>query len=336
MIKKKTFVLLSILLLFLITSPLFFEIYRTAVFNTVPRDDYAPYLLALIGENGQIPNPTYVYRVLSVTIAIPFYYLLPVYYFTNLSNADVPYLKATQALSFVSYVSLVVTALIIYAIARKKFNARVESSFIVGVLSFFLSNYISKIGIDPFVILIISLLVFYIKNPRVFLPLAFISIAINEKISVIFATIFIFRFFISIKNHRKFGYFYQLLFSCGGVLIYLVVTYGLRLPGNEVQTNPKYFISSFQSSLFNTMSIKGLYFNILPVVILLLIIFLVIKFRRQSFFDVSDVSAFFVLLILALLTTKGYNIGRIVMHSYPLYLPYLVFFIDDIFRINKS
>lgn len=67
------------------TVPAFFAIYRDAAFQTLPRDDYAPHLLALVGERGTPParQPTLLggnpmgYRMLSVAAAIPFYELLP-------------------------------------------------------------------------------------------------------------------------------------------------------------------------------------------------------------------------------------------------------------------
>jgi hypothetical protein len=39
----------AVLLLFLITVPRFFDVYRTLAFNTVPHDDYASYLLFYAG-----------------------------------------------------------------------------------------------------------------------------------------------------------------------------------------------------------------------------------------------------------------------------------------------
>jgi hypothetical protein len=47
-------------------------------FNTVPRDEYAPYLLWLLNmPGGGFPGSLYGYRILSTIAGAPFFYLLP-------------------------------------------------------------------------------------------------------------------------------------------------------------------------------------------------------------------------------------------------------------------
>jgi len=336
MTEKKTLIFVCLLTLMLTTSPIFFDIYRTAAFNTVPHDDYASYLLTLIGQDDKIPGAPFAYRIISVAVAIPFYYILPTYTFTNLSNVDTAYLRATQALSFSSYVSLVLTAVIIYAISRKQFLATRASSLIVGLLTFFLSNFISKVGIDPFAILIISLLVLWLKNPLIFAPLVLVSMGINEKIPIIFATILAFRFVNSITQRRRFTFYVQLYSSCLAVVGYFAATLILKIPGNETHTNPTLFLANLQSSLIYTISLKGLFLNALPVLVLSLVVVFAIKSRRQNSFHVSDVSGLFVLLILALIADVVYNVGRVVMYSYPLFLPAVACFIDDVLKLESA
>jgi preprotein translocase subunit Sec61beta len=308
---------------------MFFDIYRTAAFDTVPRDDYASYLLSLVGQNYKAPGAPFAYRILSVIVAIPFYYFLPTYTFTNLSNVDIAYLKATQALSFTSYLSLVLTAVTIYLIARKQFQTTRISSFVVGLVSFFLSDFISKVGIDPFAILIISLLFLFLDRPFIFVPFVFLSIGINEKIPIIFATILAFRLINSLTQRYQYNLYLQLFSSCLAVAGYIAITLNLKLPGNEGQTDPALFVSHFQSSISYTFSLKGLFLNALPILILGLIIVLAIKPQQQLSFHVSDVSALFILIILTMIADVVYNIGRIAMYSYPLYLPAVAYFIDD-------
>ena len=333
MTKKRILIFVALLTFVLATSPIFFDIYRTAAFNTVPRDDYAPYLLTLMGQNNEMPGAPAVYRVLSVAIAIPFYYILPTYTFTHLSNIDTAYLKAIQALSFSSYLSLVFAAAIIYSIARKQFHATHASSLIVGFLSFFLCNFCSQVGIDPFAILIISLLLLWLNRPLVFTPLVFLSIGINEKIPIIFATILAFRFITYMAQKRPFKLYIQLFSSFLVVVSYFVVITFLKFPGNENQTNPTTFLASLQSSLIYTLSLKGLYLNALPILILALVAVFAIK---SQYFSLSDISGLFVLIILAMFADVVYNIGRVAMYSYPLYLPAVACFIDDILRPEET
>lgn len=43
--------------------PVFFFIYRLSIFNTVPRDDYAHFLLWTVGHaEGVLPDSPYAYR----------------------------------------------------------------------------------------------------------------------------------------------------------------------------------------------------------------------------------------------------------------------------------
>jgi len=335
MTKKRILIFVALLTFIFATFPIFFDIYRTAAFNTVPRDDYAPYLLTLVGQSNKIPGAPFAYRILSVAIAIPFYYILPIYTFTNLPNVNIAYLKATQALSFSSYLSLVLTAVIIYAIARKQFHATRASSLIASLTSFFFCNFVSQIGIDPFAILVISLLLLWLNRPFIFALLVFFSIGINEKIPIIFATILAFRFVSFISQKRPFKIYIQLFSSFLAVAGYFVATLLLKFPGNESQTNPTTFLSSLQSSLGYTFSLKGLYLNALPILILATVIVL-IKFQKQNTFYFSDISGLFILVILAMFADVVYNIGRIAMYSYPLYLPAVACFIDDILGLKET
>jgi hypothetical protein len=59
-----------------------------------------------------------------------------------------------------------------------------------------------------------------------------------------------------------------------------------------------------------------------------------ISLREFIFF--SDVSVMLVLLILAMIADVVFNIGRITMYSYPLYLPALSAFIDHILNSRNT
>jgi hypothetical protein len=96
--------------------PFFFLIFRLMAFNTVPRDDYAPYLLWLLHQpGGAFPGSPYGYRILSVLVAAPLYYLMPALPLTNLPADLAPaYLKATAALAAVSYLAMLAAAMMAY------------------------------------------------------------------------------------------------------------------------------------------------------------------------------------------------------------------------------
>lgn len=329
--RKSFYTLFGCFLFFLITLPIFFEIYRTAAFETVPRDDYAPYLLTLIGFQDKIPLSPYVYRLFSVAVAIPFYFILPSYSFTNLSQLNPNYLQAVQALSFVSYLSVVTTAIVIFIIARKHFKASTKSSIIVGLASIFFSSFMQTTGIDPIAVLYISLLVLCMDRPKIFVPLILVSIGFNEKISILFAGMLFFRVVYGYSRTKEMPFLKQFISSSVAFFIYLIIISILDFPGNEGQTDPFLFIYNLKSTIEVTLTVKGIYLNVFPVSILLITAFLALRFSSVKKLMWSDISAIFILIIIASIADVSYNVGRIVMHSYPLYLPGLALYFDSLF-----
>src|SRR5262249_38315168 len=146
--------------LFLSTVPIFFAIYRTAAFDTVSRDDYAPYLLFLVGEGGQAPASPFGYRILSVAAAIPFYHLMPVYTFKNLGHVDMTALRAAQALSMASYLSIVLTSFVVYKLARDRSGPSPVASLSVCLLAILLlTDLVGFTGRDGLAIPVLAPLV---------------------------------------------------------------------------------------------------------------------------------------------------------------------------------
>ena len=334
--KQKFFKLSGLIILFLATTPIFFNIYRSAVFNTMPRDDYAPYLLHIIGAGGGLPGAPFAYRILSVMIAVPFYYLLPVYQFSNLTNIDLSYLKATEALSMVSYICLVLTAVVIYLIARRKYKSTEISALFVAGFTFILSYFISTTGIDPIAILVISILILILENPLFFSAMIVLSIGINEKIAILFATILFFRFIYGLYQKKSFKFTWQLILSICAVIGYFVVKAILKIPGNADQTDLSLFFPHILSSIKYSLSIKGLFLNILPIAILGMLYALAFTPGKRESFCRTDLSALLILILLSFISDVVYNVGRVVMYSYPFYLPVIACLIDDIFVFNKK
>lgn len=336
MTNKRALIFVGLFAFVLATSPIFFDIYRTAVFNTVPHDDYATHLMAMIGQGGRLPGAPYYYRPLSVAVAIPFYYILPIYKFTNLPAVEPAYLRATEALAFISYLSLVLTALVIYVISRKQYFANKSSALIVGLFTFFLSGFISTVGIDPFAIFVISLLVLVLGNPLLFAPLILVSMGINEKIPILLSTILAFRFIFALLKRRPFKLYIQLIASCLAVAGYFAARILIKVPGIEVNSYLTSSLANWQSTLMDTFSLKGLFLNVLPIFLMSIIILFAIKSHHQDHFQVSDVSALFILVILAFTANLEYTVGRIVMYSYPLYLPVVACYIDDVLKQDNA
>lgn len=325
-------IMLALLAVLLATVPMLFEIYRMAAFNTMPRDDYAPYLLTLVGETDRWPGAPFAYRIISVAVAIPFYYILPEYSFTNLQGVDPLYLKATLALSFSSFLWLVLSPVVIFLLARKEYHATKISALVVSLMTFLLAGFISRTGVDTLAVLILALLLLSLRYFFVFLPLILLSIGINEKVPIVIATILSCRLLASWVRCCPFELNRELGLSYLAVAGYFLLRLLLRVPGNEKQTDPTLFLDHLHDTILYSLSLKGFVLNILPVLVLLLMVFLAMKYRHRSSFQVVDISGFLVMLVLAGIADVVFNVGRIVMLTYPLYLPAVSAFIDSVLQ----
>ncbi len=116
------------------------------VFDTLPRDDYAPFLLWLAGApGGAFPESPYGYRLLTMVAALPLYYALPALRLTNLPAALTPqYVQATAAIAALSYLSLLAAGLLSYRIARDRAGLPRREATLAGVLLGYLSCTVSS------------------------------------------------------------------------------------------------------------------------------------------------------------------------------------------------
>lgn len=317
----------ALLLLVALSLPLFFDIYRAAAFNTAPRDDYAPYLLYLVGGGGVLPGAPFVYRILSVVVALPFYYVLPPYSFSNLPPTDPAYLQAVAALSFSSWLWLTLTPAAIYALARRHRAGR-GAAAVAALLTVPLSGFIARVGIDPLAIFVICLLLLWEDWPLLFVPLMLLSSVLNEKVPILFTVVLAGRLIAARRAGRPFEQWPALVASLAAVAIYFVITRLYDAPGNEAQTNPALFLSHARSTLAYTLSAKGLVLNALPVLVVAGLGALALRYRQASGFQAADTLALLVLLAVALAADVVYNVGRIAMHAYPFYLPAAALFVD--------
>ncbi len=324
-----------VFLMLFITYPIYYQILRESAFNVIPRDDYAPFLLHIIDRSkGEIPPAPFVYRFLSVVVAIPLYFLLPVYLFTNLGVFDISYYKALQALAMTSYLSIIGCSVMIYFISRRRLEASPLSSMIASFVGLLLSNFISRVGIDPFTVFIISLLVFWIPRKSHFAILVVCAVFVNEKIPFMFFCAMSMRYIWSaFYVHDYKSYIYQLAASFLSLFIYYSTICIFHFPGNEHQLNVHNYLHNLIANLSLLLTLKGIVLIIIPVMIMLSIVMIFIKEirineRMRKVFSLGDVAVLAALLMLSLVVNVQYNVGRIVMLSFPIYLPALSCLLD--------
>jgi hypothetical protein len=324
------FVLLALAAAFLGT-PLFFDMYRGAAFETVPIDGYVNYLLYLTGsEEGTLPGKPFVFRIFSVAVALPLVDVFPLYKFSNLDPgmSDVR-LAAILAFSLMSYLAAVATAAIMYLITRIQFNSSRAVAAIVFLVSLLLVRHTSIYGVDPISIMMLSAALLSYRQPWMFALLLFVSIGFNEKILFIFFMLTWGRLLFSFgRNVEKF----HLIGTTTALLIYIAIYSLWPTPPMEELTTLAMYPQAMKEAFLRDMTLKGTVQNVLPFLFLLSIATLACLERKtsrhQSFFQCTDIMVLLGLFVIThLLSPVMYNAGRIMMYSYPLFLPMATIFV---------
>ncbi len=312
-----------LLILTSFASVIFFDIYRGAAFNVIPHDDYAIYLLHILSEDGgkAMGSPFY-YRVISVLLAAPFYYILPTYKFTNLGQLSAPYLKAVEALSFVTFLAILVSSIMIYLISKRRLGQSEEVSLIASLLSLLLFRYTALYGVDPTAIMMISIIIYYFHNKTIFTILILLSIGVNEKIILLFVMLGLSR---NLFSNRK--SLWHAAVPVTGFAIYLVIRQTINVAGCEHQLEPLAYAASFYSVLLQTLTLKGIVLNILPTGIVVILYVLALFASRKNnlsgswYFQPSDILPLIGIFLIAHIVRAEYNVGRLSMYCFPFYLP---------------
>ena len=297
-----------------LAHPLFFVIYRLSVFNTVPRDDYAPFLLWLLGRGGGLPDSPYCYRVLSMVLAAPFYYVLPAIPLSN-TPAGLPaeWLRATAALSMLAFLAWVAAAVLAGVAARRAGLGRLEGA-VAGGIVFACVGYTQVTAIDPVTLAFIAGGVVLLDRPGWFAVLLAGSVLVNEKVALVLSSWLVIRWVYSGVDRA--ALWRQAGASVLAVLAYAAVVKGMRLPGNPYQTDPGYAPQTVRDNLVAYASARGLLLNVLPVAVaaaLLLMGRFVKPFARQDALLVPALLGF------ALVLTQFFQAGRMVMHAAPVF-----------------
>jgi hypothetical protein len=313
-----------LVLLALSLEPLFFTIDRLMVFDTVPRDDYAPFLLWLVGApGGAFPGSPYGYRLLTMVVASPLYYVLPALRLTNLPVALTPqYVQATAALAALSYLSLLGAGLAAYGVTRDRLGLPRREATLAGILLGLLILHSQFFGIDAFAILLVTAGIYLLSRPLSFALLIVPSVFANEKVAIVFALWLTLRCMCSAADRRLFRA--QWLATLTAIMVYIAALLILHLPGNGYQIEPGGYQETLLSNLRASMSPRGLLLNALPVLMLFTIGALGWCYGERPYlgtlFRPVDLLVMPGLVLIALVLTQFFQTGRIVMHAAPLYV----------------
>ena len=306
--------------LLLISSPTFFEIYRSNVFEVLPRDRYESMVLFFAGDGGGVLESPFGYRVLYPILGVVPYWLSPLISFSELnSTLSLNELRATQALALVSYLSMIVVAAFAYRICRERGELGQMGSIVVGLTSFFLLKLTAFYGVDPMTIAFICAGLFWVGNPLAFSAVLLIGFAANEKIALVFVIFFTSHALLT----RQWSYLSRAGLAAIALLAYFAVRGIVALPGMEHQTDLAQYPPNFISSFDYLLNLKGLYMNGFGPALLISVWVAAARWTpcdRQSPFE----SAAAIVLILALFGIgmalgMEWTIGRLALHALPFF-----------------
>jgi hypothetical protein len=303
------------------TYPLFVETFRAMVFQTYPRDDYAPYLLRLVGRGGELPGTPHVLRFLSVAVAVPFYHLLPAYRFSNLRDDDPDYRQATEALAFVSWLALAGAAAFAFRAARDRCGTGRAAAAAVLFATPLLAHYTSLGGVDPIALLLIAAAGYWLERPAIFAVVMLASVGFNEKVVIVASLLLVAR----VLSARAVAPCRSRLLACAAAaVLYAAIAVAFHASGKEKPADPRPLVVNAPITLRQSASANGLAQNVFPVAVCLgLYAFTgrVLRRRTTASWTPWDVLVPLGLAALGLALNVGLTLGRLVMHAVPFLTP---------------
>lgn len=300
-------------------SPLVFTIYRAMIFDTIPRDDYATFLLWVArSPQGAIPDSPYCYRLLTMLAALPFHMLLPVLQFSGQPQVrSVEYMQATAAIAALSYVCAILAGFLSYATARAQCGLGRRDAVLAGVLLFALCWHGQMFGIDSVSIAVLAAALWALPSLFGFAAVALLSVGFNEKIGIVLV-VWLSARLVCDRGERAWVW-PRWLAALAAVAVYAAILKTLNMPGNEYQTQPLGYLATLRDNLAATASMRGFLLNLLPTAILAAIATLGWG-RRIGPFRAADTLTIPALVLVSLILTQMFQMGRIVMHAAPLFV----------------
>lgn len=129
----------------------------------------------------------------------------------------------------------------------------------------------------------------------------------------------------------------QLIAAILGVAGYFVIRLVLiKIPGYEQQVTPSMFMDNIIGMVQGTLSMKGIYLNLLPSLLLAMVVWVAVRYRHRTGFQVADVAGVVFLFSISFVVDISQCVGRIVMYTYPLYLPAIAAFLDDLLESRTN
>jgi len=318
-------------MLALVTHSLFFDIYRGAVFNIVPHDHYEYYAFFFLGHDlGELPPQTHAYRVIAVLFALPFYYIVPLFTFSGAEPpaVDANYLRMLISFSFVTYIAVLVTCITAYLMARKRFGTSIQLATVIVLWTFLMLRHLREglYGVDAMGVMVVALIIYHMNNKGLYALLVIVGVFVNEKVAMIFFMLMAGRWLF----YRPKQIDIYLIAPVIALLLYAVVNiitpyFFSFSSGTGAHRDVANFLAQFVETLMVSFTMKGIILNVIPVIILFALYYLANAATKHIdtgiYFKSTDIVVLLGMLFITHLINVDYNVGRIVMYVFPLYLP---------------
>jgi hypothetical protein len=319
----------AVVLLAVVLLPFFFVIARLAITGAVPGEDYARFLLSLLGlPGGAVPGSPFGYRGLAVLAAVPFYVGLPAVALPD-APAGMPaeLVRATAALALLSQLSLAGMLYATYRLARDRAGQDPITALLAAGLLFVLSWYTQVTALDPLAMLLIVLGLYLLQNRAGFTLLLLATPVINEQIAIVFAVWLSLRCATSHTDRDALGL--QWATAIAALLIYAALIIVVHLPGAGGPFDPLGYVQSLRETLASQATTHALTLNLLPVVLLFGLGLAghvgrrprpAARPRGEGVFRPVDLLVIPAMLGVALVQTELFEIGRVVMQAAPIFV----------------
>jgi hypothetical protein len=253
-----------------------------------------------------------------VALAWPLLHLLPPIPLSNLPPGLTPaFLRATAALSALSFVGMLGTFMLTARLAETEGGLDRGHAIVAGCLAWALCWYTQITAIDAVALLAITAGLCLIHRPIGFVALMLVSVGLNEKIALTLAIWLVLRCLFSAADRAML--WRPALAACAAVGTYGVMVLLLRRGGNEYQLQPSSFPVTIGENLLAYAHARGVLLNVLPTVVLAVIAALGQR-PRGGLFARVDILVIPAMLMVALVLTHLFQAGRLVMHAAPLFV----------------
>ena len=331
-------------ILFVLLFREFLHTYKIQLLKSIPYYPYQNQIAYYItgDKSFDIQSPMNL-RFFGLIIQFAIFKFLPCLEFSKSINIyELPYPQyvcATYSNALMNYISLCGILTLSFLYAYKKLNLKLAESYLCVLFSYVFIKYIEFATLDRISVFYLLLVLYFLDIKIISIALIILASLVNEKIVYLLTIYFFIKFFFTKNLLYKYYFFFSLISGLIVVAIYFYFTKFLNFQPYpyDVPTNAdNFFFLRPLSRIFNMFfSISGLTNALLPLLICLLPYFLP---KKKISINIRYAKAeMLVPLSLVFFATGGgtEQIGRYVMHSFPIWVPILSCYVNSLLADKK-